>query len=89
MQVTVELPDEFVSSLVPQGLDPARLLLEESVASAYRNRRLTTEQVRQLLGFDTPMQVDIFLGQHDIYDYTTEDLDKDLATMDRLFAGVR
>lgn len=84
MQVTVELPDEFVSSLVPEGQEASRLLLEESVASAYRNRRLTSEQVRKLLGFDTLIQVDVFLGQHEIYDYTTEDLDKDLATMDRL-----
>jgi len=86
MQVTVELPDEFLTSLVPEGLDASRLLLEESVAAAYRNRRLTTDQVRQLLGFDTLMQVDVFMGQHDIYDYTSEDLDKDLATMDHLFA---
>jgi hypothetical protein len=30
------------------------------------------------------MQVDAFLQQHAIYDYTVEDLDKDMATLDRL-----
>jgi hypothetical protein len=28
--------------------------------------------------------VDAFLQQHEIYDYTVEDLDKDLATLDRV-----
>jgi hypothetical protein len=83
MQVTVEIPDQFVPHLVPEGRDAARSLLEQSVAAAYRDRRLTMEQVRQLLGFGTRMQVDAFLQQHQIYDYTTADLDKDLATLDR------
>jgi hypothetical protein len=84
MQVKVEIPDQFVPHLVPPGRDAARSLLEESAAGAYRDGRLTMEQVRQLLGFGTRMQVDAFLQQHQIYDYTTQDLDKDMATLDRL-----
>ena len=87
MQVTVEIPDQFVEQLVPAGRDAARLLLEESVAGAYRNGRLTMEQVRQLLGFGTRMQVDAFLQQHEVYDYTVEDLDKDMATLNRVLAA--
>ena len=87
MQVTVEIPDQFVDQLLPAGRDAARSLLEQSVASAYRDGRLTTEHVRQLLGFGTRMQVDAFLQQHEIYDYTTEDLDKDMATLDRVLAS--
>jgi hypothetical protein len=86
MQVTVEIPDQFVQHLVPAGRDAARSLLEESVAGAYRDGRLTMEQVRQLLGFGTRMQVDAFLQQHEVYDYTVEDLDKDMATLDRVLA---
>jgi hypothetical protein len=86
MQVTVEIPDEFVQHLVPPGRDVARSLLEESVAGAYRDGRLTMEQVRQLLGFGTRMQVDAFLRQHEIYDYAAEDLAKDMATLDRVIA---
>jgi hypothetical protein len=85
MQVTVEIPDQFVSQLVPEGRDASRILLEEAVAGAYRERRLTMEQVRQLLGYGTRMQVDAFLLQHEIYDYTVEDLAKDMATLERLF----
>ena len=86
MQVTVEIPDQFIQQLVPAGRDAARSLLEESVASAYRDHRLTMEQVRQLLGFGTRIQVDVFLQQHEIYDYTIEDLDRDMATLDRVLA---
>jgi len=83
MQVTVEIPDEFASQLVPPGSDPARLVLENSVAEAYRHRRLTMEQVRQILGFATRMEVDPFLQKYEIYDYTVEDLADDMAAMDR------
>ncbi len=86
MRITVEIPDQFVEHLVPAGRDAARSLLEEAVAGAYRDHRLTMEQVRQLLDFGTRMQVDAFLQQHEIYDYTVEDLDKDMATLDRLLA---
>jgi hypothetical protein len=89
MQVKVEIPDQFVQHLVPAGRDVARSLLEESAAGAYRSGRLTMEQVRQLLGFGTRMQVDNFLQQHQIYDYTADDLDKDMATLDRLVTKSR
>jgi len=88
MEVIVEIPDQFVRQLVPASHDVASWLLEESVAGAYRDRRhLTMEQVRQLLGFGTRMHVDAFLQQHEIYDYTVEDLAKDTATLDRLLTA--
>jgi hypothetical protein len=89
MQVTVDIPDRFLQHLVPEGRDASRSLLEESVAGAYRDGRLTMEQVRQILGFGTRMQVDAFLQQHEIYDYTVEDLNKDMATLDRLVEAGR
>jgi hypothetical protein len=33
------------------------------------------------------MQADAFLQQHEIYDYTVEDLDKDMATLDRVLTA--
>lgn len=84
MQVTVEIPDEFASNLIPAGTDGGRKLLEDSVAEAYRQRRLTMEQVRRLLGYGTRMEVDAFLGKYEIYDYTVEEFEKDMATLDRL-----
>jgi hypothetical protein len=84
MQVTVEIPDEFAGDIVPAGSDPARLLLEDAVAAAYRDHRLTMEQVRRILGFATRMEVDPFLQKHEIYDYSVEDLAEDIAAYDRL-----
>ena len=84
MRVTVEIPDQFVPNLVPEGKDAARRLLEDTVAASYRERRLTMEQVRQLLGFATRMEVDPFLLRYEIYDYTVDDLEQDMAVMDRL-----
>jgi hypothetical protein len=81
MRVTVDIPDEFAADLVPPGSDPARLVLENSVAEAYRHRRLTMEQVRQILGFATRMEVDPFLQKYEISNYTTEDLRSDIATL--------
>ncbi|SNS28421.1 Uncharacterised protein family (UPF0175) [Granulicella rosea] len=87
MQVTVDIPDQFARDLVPEGCDPARVLLEEAVAAAYREGRLTTEQVRVLLGFGYFMQVDSFLAKHEIYDYSVEDFEKDIATLEQLPSG--
>ena len=86
MQVTVDIPDEFAAQLVPAGSDPARLLLEDSVAAAYRDRRLTLEQVRQILGFATRMEVDPFLQKYGICEYTVEDYERDATTLDRWLA---
>ena len=85
MQVTVDIPDQFVPHLVPPGQDVARALLEEVIARAYREHRLTMEQTRQLLGYNTRMQVNAFLQKHEISDYTVEEFNRDLVTHERLF----
>lgn len=84
MQVTVDIPDQFAADLLPEGTDASRRLLENTVAEAYRERRLTMEQVRQLLGFATRMEVEPFLKRHEIYDYTVADLEEDMAGLDAL-----
>lgn len=84
MQVTVEIPDQFLPFLVAEGTDVPRKVLEDTVAQAYRERRLSMEQVRQILGFGTRMEVDPFLQRYEIYDYTVEDLKEDMAALDAL-----
>jgi hypothetical protein len=84
MQVTVNIPEEFAPLLVPEGVDASRKLLEDTVAEAYRQRRLTMEQVRQILGFATRMEVDPFLQRYEICDYTVENLREDVAALDAL-----
>lgn len=85
MQVTVEIPDQFVSQLVPEGVNASRVLLEEAAAGAYRDHRLTVDQVRQLLGFGTRTQANTFLLEHEICDYTDDEFEKDMANLESLF----
>ena len=87
MRVTVDIPDQFLEQLVPPGCDPGRSLLEESVAGAYRDGRLTIEQACHLLGFGTPKQMEAFLQKHQAYQYTAAELEKDMATIHRLLAA--
>ena len=77
MVVTVEIPDEVASLLAPAGEDTARKLLEEHVAQAYREGRLTTMQLRQALGFESWYEVDPFLLKYKVFDYTLEDYEAD------------
>ena len=65
-------------------LTPRSGAVHFEIRLSHGTRRL--QQVRQLLGFATRMQVDPFLQQHQIYDYTVEDLDKDMATLEGLRA---
>lgn len=84
MQVIVDIPDEFVEALAPAGEDTARKILEDHTAQAYREGKLSSYQVQCILGLPTRMHVDPFLLKYEIYDYTVEDLEKDLAVLERL-----
>ena len=84
MQLIVEIPDGIAERLVPRGVDLARTMLEDRTAQAYREGRLTTEEVRRALGFKTRFEVEPFLRKHEIFDYTAEMLEKDLETLERL-----
>jgi hypothetical protein len=84
MQVTVEIPDEFAAELIPEGEDAARKLLEDHTAQAYREGRLTMEQVRRILDLPTRLHVDPFLLRYQIFDYTIEDFREDVVNLRRL-----
>lgn len=81
MVVTIELPEELASKIAVPGADLSRLALEALVAESYRAGKLTMEQVRRILGYGTRMQVDQFLSQHNIFDYTVADVAQDRKTL--------
>jgi hypothetical protein len=59
--------------------------LEGLALEAYRARKLSSEQMRRLLGFETRFELDGFLKQHRVWlDYSVEDLDRDRETHRRL-----
>ena len=84
MQITIEIPDDLAPPLLPPGQDPAHIALEALALEACRQRRISGFQLRQLLGIPSRDELDGFLKQHEVYDYTIEDFDQDLATIREL-----
>jgi len=84
MQVTIDIPDEYVQCL---DLDLAHLpqhILETIVVEAYRAERLTASEVGRILKLDR-FAVDAFLKQHQAHlHYTIADFDQDLETLQQI-----
>jgi hypothetical protein len=51
--------------------------LESLALEVYRSQALTAAQLRRLQGFETRVQVDAFLKEHDVYDFTAADFEQD------------
>jgi predicted HTH domain antitoxin len=82
MQITVELPDD-----IARHPDPGREVLEALAIEGYRSEKLTHHEAARLLGL-TRFELDGFLKDRQIHDhaYSIEDLEHDLAELDRLRA---
>ena len=79
MTILLDLPDDIAQAL-GVGQDVSRTALE-----GYRSGRLSEEQVRRMLGFDSRFQVHVLLKQHGTHlKYTQDDLEQDLETAHRL-----
>ena len=74
----------LVKRLPERGATCRARVLEDVVLEGFRERILTTEELRQLLGFETKFDVHAFLKEHDVPFYTLADLEHDRATSDRL-----
>ncbi|MEJ7605415.1 MAG: UPF0175 family protein [Bryobacteraceae bacterium] len=70
MQITLELPEDIAQGLESKWKDLPRGALESLALEGYRAHALTRAQLRRLLGFETSMQVDAFLKEHEVYDFT-------------------
>lgn len=81
MQITLEIPDELASILASSGKDLSRAALEAISLEAYRQQRLSAYQLRTLLGIPSRFELDAFLKERRVYDYTTEDFEKDFASL--------
>lgn len=68
MDVTVYIPDELAGPLKSIGGDLSRRALEGFALEEFRRRRLSKAQLRQLLGFETRVELDGFLKAHDIWE---------------------
>jgi hypothetical protein len=74
--LTIALPDELWAAFA--GQDLSRAAFEALVLAAYSRLKITAAQLRQLLGFETRMELDAFLKKQGIeLEYTLEDLERD------------
>ena len=81
MRITLELPEDIAQGLGSRWKDLPRAALESLALEAYRSHALTAAQLRRLLGFETRMQVDDFLKEHEVYDFTVGDFKQDCETL--------
>jgi hypothetical protein len=87
MQLALDLPDELSAALASSDQDLSRAVLEAIALEAYRVNKLSTAQLRRLLGYHTRSQVHAFLKQHGVYlRYGPEDLEHDRQAGDALGA---
>ena len=72
MDVQVKIPDEFFGS---ENQELPRQILEAVVLEGYKSKQLTTAQIKQILGFQTRLEVYDFLAKNGIawVDYSIED----------------
>lgn len=85
MRVTLNIPDNLAAQLISAGKDPSREALEALAVEGYRTERLTESEVRQMLGYETRMQVHALLAEHDVcLQYTMEHLQQDIDASDKL-----
>ena len=61
--------------------------LKASHFEAHRSHSLSTAQLRRLLGFQTRMQVDAFLKEHEVYDLPAEHFEQDRETLRQVRAS--
>ncbi len=84
MQITIELPEDIAVGLASRWKDLPRAALESLALEAYRSRALTAAQLGRLLVFETRMQVDAFLNEHEVFDYSAADFEQDCETLREL-----
>ena len=78
MRITLELPEDIAAHLASKGENLPRAALEALAVEAYRAQKLSTAQLRRLLGFHTKVQVHAFLKERGVYlNYTQDDLEHD------------
>lgn len=85
MTVTLQLPDGAATTLQNAWEDLSQAALESLAVEGYRSGKLSCAEVGSLLGHTSRWQAEDFLAAHGVWPgATVEDLESDLATLDRL-----
>jgi predicted HTH domain antitoxin len=81
VQITLNIPDELAAHLLITGKEPARAVLETLALEGYRTEQLSEAEIKELLGFNTRLEVHAFLKERGAYlHYSREDLEEDRRT---------
>ncbi len=81
MQVVLDIPDDLAAQIIPPGKDPSRAALEAIAVEGYRTERLSEEEVREMLGLATSLQVHAVLKEYGAsLNYSLEDFEQDKQT---------
>lgn len=84
MQITLNIPDEYIPKLQPTLNHLTQHLLETLIIEAYNIQTLTHADVGQILNLNR-FEVDALLKKHNAEThYTIEDLHQDLNTLQKL-----
>lgn len=88
MQVTLTIPDDLAAHLIAPGQDPAQAAIEALALEGYRSQRLSENEVRLMLGYETRTEVHSLLAAHDVcLHYTLSDLEHDIQASEELHAA--
>lgn len=80
-QVTLDIPDELSAALTAPGRELSRSVFEALALEAYREHKLSTAQLRRLLGFESRYELDGFLKAHEVWlEYGLDTLERDRET---------
>jgi hypothetical protein len=90
VEITLNIPDELARRAASEGKDLARLAAEALALEGYRTEMLSESAIRQMLGFETRMEVHAFLKQHGVYlHYDVADLEQDQVTAQKFRARLQ
>ena len=67
MQITLEISEDIARQFAVNAEALSRAALEALAVEGSRSDKLTTEQVRRLLGFSMRYEADGFLKEHEVY----------------------
>jgi hypothetical protein len=81
------LPEDIALGRESRWKDLPPAVLESLALEAYWSHFLSAAELRRLLGFETRMQVDSFLKEHEVYDFTAANFERDRETLRQLRAS--
>lgn len=85
VEIILNIPDELARQVVSEGKEPARVALEALALEGYRTGLLAESAIREMLGFETRMEVHAFLKQHGVFlHYDIAELEQDQVTAEKL-----